>query len=191
MSLLSDIKNSLPVHYTLSNKTLIIIAHVRDETVYFYNELGPHTSIILLTQPKCYALKKIFLEFMGNMGVTVIDIKNKEAFDDNYRLDNKTIKIIMNLLKDYKYDKILTHPITTNNPQNRELCKLITEYTKITKLNNHYTYNKTPKQFLLCDIQKNILELYCRLTVDECTLDVEQYKNYINIAGHISGIKKL
>ena len=191
MSLLSDIDKSLPDYYTLSNKTLIIIAHVRDETIYFYDELGPNTTVILLSQPKCYAIKQIFLEFMNNIGATVIDIKNTESFDDNYRLDNRSIRIIMNLLKDYNYGKILTHPETVTDPQNRELFKLIRDYMKIRNMNNHYTYNMISNKTMIQGIQKGILELYCRASNKENKLDMELYKNYTNIASRISSIKKL
>jgi len=191
MSLLSDIDKSLPDHYTLSNKTLIIIAHVRDETIYFYDNLGPNTTVILLSQPKCYAIKQIFLEFMNNIGATVIDIKNTETFDKNYRVDNRSVKIIMNLLKDYNYSKILTHPETVNDPQNRELSKLIKDYMKIRNMNNHYTYNMITNKTTIQGIQKGILELYCRASNKENKIDMELYKNYTNIASRISGIKKL
>jgi len=191
MSLLADIENTLPDHYTLSNKTLIIIGQVMDETIYFYKELGQNTTVILLTQPECYAIKQIFLEFMNNTGTTVIDIKNKVSNNDNYRLDNRSVKIIMNLLKEYNYSKILTHPSTVSNPQNRELNKLITEYMKIRNKDNHYTYDKTYKTKMPYGIQKGILELYCRAPNKDGSLDMELYKYCINIASHISGIKKI
>lgn len=191
MSLLSDIENTLPDHYTLSNKKLIIIAQIRDETIYFYNELDPNTTIILLSQPKCYIIKQIFLEFMNNIGVTVIDIKNNESFDNNYRLDNRSIKIIMNLLNNYNYDKIITHPDTTNNPQNRELYKLIKKYMEINKTNNHYTYNISPNILLPCGIQKGILELYCKAQDKNGNLNISMYNNYANISSQISGLRKL
>lgn len=192
MSSLIEIEKSLPDYYTLSNKTLIIIAHVIDETIYFYEELGPNTTIILLSQPKCYVIKEIFLEFMSNIGTTVIDIKNEETFDESYRLDNRTIKIIMNLLNNYKFGKILTHTDTVNSSQNKELYKLITEYMTLTKKDNHYTYNKTTtNNNIPCGMKKEILELYCRTTYDDGKLDIELYNKYSNITSQISGIRKL
>lgn len=192
MSLITEIEKSLPDYYTLSNKTLIVIAHVRDETIYFYDELGPNTTIILLSQPKCYAIKKIFLEFMSNIGTTVIDIQNEETFEKSYRLDNRTIKIITNLLNDYKYSKIFTHTDTINSSQNIELYKLIKEYIKLMKMDNHYTYNKImSSENIPCGIKKGILELYCRATNTDGKLDIELYKNYSNITSQISGNRKL
>ena len=192
MSLLNEIDNSLPEYYTLSNKTLIIIAHVMDETIYFYDELGPNTTIILLSQPSCCATKEIFIEFMSNIGTTVIDIKNTESYDKSYRLDKRSIKIIMNLLKDYKYKKILTHPETIDTPQNRELCKMIKEYMKLMNMDNHYTYNRIEtNKNIPCGIKKYIIKLYCRMINREKKTHDNLYKKYSNITSHISGIYKL
>lgn len=192
MASLEELDNTLPDYYTLSNETLILISQVGDETLYFYDELGPHTTIILLSQPKCHATKNIFLEFMINLGVTVLDIKAEYTNDTNYRLDKRSIKVIMNLLNEYRYKKILTHPATVTNVQDRELYKLINEYMRITNNTNHYTYNivssntNTPN-----GIKKGILELYCKSQNKNGKLDENLCKKYINIASQISGIRKI
>ena len=39
MASIKELEETLPSHFTLSNKNLIIIAHVKEETVYFYEQL--------------------------------------------------------------------------------------------------------------------------------------------------------
>lgn len=196
MASLRELYDTLPAKYTLSNQNLILIAHVRDETVYFYDELGPTTTIILLSQPKCYALKKIFLEFMNDLGTTVIDLRENETFDPGYKLSKRSESIIISILRDYNFEKIITHPKydINNDPQNRELYDLTIKLMNKYKNNNHYTYNKIglngiPK--LPCGIKKGILEMYCKILSPNNKLDKETYDNYSSITSNIYGLRKL
>lgn len=194
MASIKEIDNALPSHYTLSNKNLILIAHVRDETVYFYDQLGPNTTIILLAKPNCYAIKKIFLDFMNDIGTTVIDLMEEETFDKNYIMTRKSINIIRTILLKYGYEKIITHPryAIDNDPQNRAIYDIVSYIlTKIGKC-NHYTYQKTKfnnKQNVPCGIKKEIIKLYSRVMNDIYYTVI--YENYMNIASTISGVEKI
>lgn len=196
MASLEELDATIPSYFTLSNKNLIVMAHVREETVYFYDQLGPTTTVVLLTDPKCYAIKRIFLELMIDMGVTVIDLREKESFDKNYKMTPNSLAIIKSLLTEYNFDKIITHPKypVSNDPQNRALFNVVSIITRAIGSNNHFTYNKigengTPN--MPCGVKKGILELYCKLvTVDE-SLDKKMYNNYVSITSNISGVKKV
>lgn len=196
MASLNELKKTLPAHYTLSNKNLILIAHVRDETVFFYDELGPNTTIVLLAQPRCYGLKKIFLEFMNDLGTTVIDIREDETFDPKYVIKNRSKQIIKKLLEENTFEKIITHPRykINNDPQNRVLYDIVSEIVKVTGSNNHYTYNKiekSEKPKKPCGIKKGILEIYSKVLDSENKINKKDYTNYSNITSYISGIRKI
>jgi hypothetical protein len=196
MASLEELDKTLPAYFTLSNKHIIFIAHVRDETVYFYDQLGSTTTVVLLAEPKCYALKKIFLEFMNDLGTTVIDLREPETFDPNYVMSDDSVKIIQKLLTQYKFDKIITHPKYTakNDPQNRALFDIVSNITNVMKTNNHYTYNQKglygiPE--LPCGTKKGILELYCRAVSKDNVLDKKMYDNYASITSNINGVRKV
>jgi hypothetical protein len=196
MALIKELDRTLPAYYTLSNQKLILCAHVRDETVFFYDQLGAHTTVVLLSQPQCYGLKKIFLDLANDLGTTVIDLREPETFDPDYRLSDRSIQIICTLLAEQKFQHIITHPLYSadSDPQNRALTILVTELVKRLKLSNHYTYNNiglngTPR--LPCGIQEQIIQLYCRVTAPSLELDTKLYTNYRAIASQISGIRKL
>lgn len=204
MASLSELEKSLPAHFTMDNKNLIIIAHVRDETIYFYNELGPNTTIVLLSQPQCYLLKKIFLDFMNDIGTTVIDLRETETFDSEYKLSHRSMEIIGKLLAQNKFEKIITHPKyeKNNDPQNRELYEFVSDAIKKLGTGNHHTYNKNKKnkiglhdssKNILCDgsIKKGILELYSRALDPEHKINRKIYDNYITVASNISGTRQL
>jgi hypothetical protein len=196
MASLEELNKTLPAFYTLSNKNLILIAHVRDETVYFYDQLGRTSTVVLLAQPSCYALKKLFLEFMIDLGTTVIDLREDESFDPNYEMSEKSIATITKLLTEYKYDKIITHPkyAKDNDPQNRAIYDLVSQIINKTDTDNHYTYNKIgingiPE--LPCGVKKGVLELYCTILAKNHKLDKKVYDNYVNITSNIHGVKKI
>jgi hypothetical protein len=195
MTSIREIDNTLPSYYTLSNKNLIIIAHVRDETIYFYNELGEHTTIILLAEPSCYYLKKVFLDFMNDLGVTVIDVREKETFDSNYKISDRSIGIICKMISQYNYKKIITHPkyAYDNDPQNRAIYDVVSQFMDQIGHNNHYTYNmhKEGKKKDICGIQKGIIELYSIEPHMKNRINKRVYDNYISISGNMNGTKKL
>jgi len=196
MAALDELDETLPAYFTLSNKNLIVIARVREETVYFYDQLGPTTTLVLLAEPDCYALKYLFLEFMIDLGVTVIDLKEKETFDKDYKISNNSLSIIKSLLTQYKYNKVITHPKYSkeNDSQNRAIFDVISKMLAALNYDNHYTYNEIGKYgspAIPVGTKKGMLELYCKIITDDETLDEELYNNYIDITSNISGIKKV
>ncbi len=132
MASLIELRDELPAKYTMSNKNIIFIAHVRDETVYFFDHLGETTTLVLLAMPPCPDMKSIFLNFMNDFGTTVIDIGEPETFDPNYKLSPKTTQIITKLLSNNSYERIMTHPLYSKNsdPQNNALHVLISSIIK-------------------------------------------------------------
>lgn len=196
MASLKELKATLPAYYTLSNKKLLVIARVREESVYFYDQLAPTTTVILLAEPACYALKRIFLEIINDIGATVIDIREKETFDPSYEMSQRSKKIITTLLHNESYDQIITHPRYSreNDPQNRAIFDLISANVKDLGTNNHYTYNKigqygTPQ--LPCKVKMGIFEIYCALITENNEIDDSVLQNYIDISSNISGIRKI
>jgi len=199
MASLDELDRTWPAKYTLANHKLIVMARVREDIVYFFDQLGPTTTIILLAEPDCYELKYVFLEFMISIGATVIDLREKETFDVDYKISKKSFDIIKSILTTYDYDKIITHPKYSreNDSQNREIFDVISGLINAIKSNNHYTYNKIgrygypdiPKDGSL---KKNILLLYCKAAAqDDLEAAKRLYDNYVSISSHISGIIKI
>jgi len=196
MASIDELDRTLPAHFTLSNKILIVIARVREESVYFYEQLGPLTTVILLAEPECYALKHLFLEIMIELGVTVIDLKEKETFDEDYQMTQNSLSIIKSLMTQYKFDRIITHPRYSkkNDSQNRTIFDIVARIILILGYDNHYTYNKigqygTPS--IPCGTKKGILELYCKVVTENEKIDKKMLANYIDITSNIDGIKKI
>ena len=187
MASLEELDKTLPAKFSLSNRNIIFIAHVKDESVYFYDQLGSTTTVVLLAQPNCYALKKVFLEFMNDLGTTVIDLREPETFDPDFVMSDNSINIIKKLLFNYKYDKIITHPrySVNNDPQNRALFDIVSNIVKVLHTDNHYTYNQiglygVPE--LPCGVKKGILELYCKVANEDNIFDKKMYMNNSSIA---------
>lgn len=200
MASIKELEKNLPYKYTLSNKKLILIAHVRDETIFFYDQLGPLTTIVLLTEPKCFMLKKIFLDFMNDLGTTVIDLREDETFDAKYQMSERSFEIIRSLLIENNFQFVITHPKYSfdNDPQNRALYDtvhgFIDRLASIGRTVNHYTYNKIGKNGTVkmpCGIKQGIIELYCKAESPDDSLDNNLYTNYLDITSNISGIRKL
>jgi len=204
MASLRELEEQLPAHFTLSNKNLILIAHVRDETVYFYDSLGPLTTVVLLAQPNNFELKRIFLDLMNDIGTTVIDLREYETFDPSYRMSDRSKTIITKLISEYKFEKIITHPKYDyeNDPQNRELFDLVK------KLNpkNHMTYQRigsNGQPHFPCGIKKNILELYSSdqsgyshpyselIGGGNYVFNKKIYHNLVNITSQIHGLQPI
>lgn len=196
MASIDELNKTLPVYFTLSNKNLIVIARVREESVYFYEQLGSLTTVILLAEPECYALKHLFLEIMFERGVTVIDLKEKESFDENYQMTQNSLSIIKSLITQYRFDRIITHPRYSrkNDSQNRAIFDVVSRIISILGYDNHYTYNNIGQYGapnIPCGIKKGILELYCKAATENDKIDKKMLANYINITSNIDGIKKI
>ena len=195
MASLAELDKTLPSYYTLSNNNLIIIGHIREETIYFYDMLGPQTTVVILTEPACYPIKHMFLELMIDMGVTVIDLKETESFESNYKLSSNSISIIKSLINNYNYKKIITHPKYSifSDPQNRAIFNLVSDMVNYKGTDNHYTYNKTDNNEInhICNIKKGIIELYCKIITPDESLDQKMYNNFISLTTEIKGIRKV
>lgn len=199
MASIEELDKSWPAKYTLSNQKLIIMARVREDLVYFFDELGPTTTIILLAEPDCYDLKYIFLEFMIAIGATVIDLREKETFDVNYKLSKKTTDIIRSILTNNKYDKIITHPKypKENDSQNRALYDYVSTLLKNLGIKNHYTYNKIgeygkPDIPIEGSLRNSMLLLYSKAAAqDDMKSAKKYYENYLNISSKISGLRRI
>lgn len=193
MADINELDRTLPAHFTLSNKKLIIIAKVREEMVYFYDQLDRHTTVILLTEPDCYPIKHIFLEFMNDLGVTVIDLREKETFDQNYKLSSRSKEIIQKIIYEYRYKQIITHPKydRNNDPQNRELHDFVSDLIAKLKTDNHYVYKKTDDKIIVpCETKLRILKMYASIGNYDRKLNEKMYNNYIKITERIDGITK-
>ena len=199
MASLDELDRSWPAKYTLSNKKLVLIARVREDIVYFFDQLGPNTTLVLLAEPECYGLKYIFLEFMISIGATVIDLREKESFNTNYKISNKSFKTIKSIITTYDYDQIITHPKypKENDSQNRAIFDVVSSLVKIIGSNNHYTYNKigrygelkVPKSGTLKD---SVFKLYCKAAAQDNIKNAKDlYDNYVSISSNISGIRKV
>ncbi|VBB18857.1 hypothetical protein YASMINEVIRUS_1389 [Yasminevirus sp. GU-2018] len=196
MASLQELDETLPAHFTLSNRNLIVIARAREESVFFYDSIDRNTTIVLLAEPNCYPIKRIFLEFMTDIGATVIDLREKESFDSNYKMTKRSQQILAKLITENSYDKIITHPkySRNNDPQNREIFDFVSLMVRALGTNNHYTYNKigvngNPK--LPCKVKMGIFELYCRMGNNNDEINRQMLQNYINISSNISGIRRV
>lgn len=192
MASLRELDAILPAYYTLSNQKIILIARVREELVYFYDQLDRNTTIVLLAEPCCYSTKRIFLEIMNDIGATVIDLREQETFDPQYTISPRSKKIISDLFNQNTFEKVITHPkySRSNDSQNRELFDLI----KSMGITNHYTYNKigingTP--IPPCKVKLGLFKLYCTVPNELNILDKKMLQNYIDISSNISGLRRV
>lgn len=189
MSSLIELESSIPSLFkTYENENILFIAKIREESIYFFDQLTPRTTIVLLADPACYELKRFFIELVAEFGITVIDLQEQESFDPNYTMNNKSKTIITDLLTNYKYKRIITHPnYTLNDPQNKSLYNFINKIVKQTNSNNHYTYNLTNESKIICKKQMEIIKIYSYIVSKNRLI----YENYINIASKINGLKKV
>lgn len=197
MALISEYDRTLPAHFTMSNKTLIITANVGEETIYFYRELGALTTIIVLTRPECYEVQRIFLDIMNDMGTTVISLYEDQDFDPNYRLSKRSQNIIGNIISNNSFKKIIIHPKPASNSkdvQNRELYNFVMQLYNIQpKLKNKiYIYNTDPTASKLCkpnSVQKGIIQLYAKAkTTKNKDLTDKVIEAYMRMTDSIHGI---
>lgn len=189
MADLIELERTLPSLFkTYENENILFIAKIREETIYFFELLTSRTIIVLLTKPECYELYRTFIEIMAHLHVTVIELDENETFSSSYQLSNKSKTIINDLLTNYKYKRVVTHPnYELNDPQNTNLYKFVSSI--INNLNNHYTYNKTVKERKLCRQQLDIIKMYSYVVEIEKITTKNVYDNYIQIASSIDGLK--
>jgi hypothetical protein len=184
MASLKELDAILSAYYTLSNKKILLIAHVRDETIYFYDNIDSLTTVILLASPKSKVLKQIFLECMNKIGATVVDLDEQETFDPKYQMSAKSTSIIKKLLSGYKYQYIITHPRYTkeSDSQNRALYDIAEYMCKNLGTYNHYTfgYKEKNNRNMINPRKEYMIRLYCKV------LGNELLENYMNVGSTIS-----
>jgi hypothetical protein len=199
MASIKEVDNTLADYYTMSDNKLIITARMPDVLTYFYDHLGPYTTIIILTRPASYLEYRAFLEAINDLGSTAIPLDENEYDGSDYLLGTRAQNIVGRLLKNYTYRQIIMHPnADKHGPQNRELYNFVTQIVRETnKLNTKFqnklhTYDtigqhNKPKQ--VCDTQLNLLKLYC--TIAEGELNRDRLRSYLTIASSVTGLKLL
>ena len=170
-----------------------------DVLTYFYDQLGPYTTIIILTRPASYLEYRAFLEAISDLGSTAIPLDEDEYDGSDYLLGARAQNIIGRLLKNYTYRQIIMHPNSDKlGPQNRELYNFVTQIIRETNKQNNkfqnklYTYDSVgshnkPKQ--VCDTQLNLLKLYCSIANNE--LNRDRLRSYLTSASSVTGLKQL
>lgn len=197
MASLKELDETISAYFTLSNKKLLIIARVGEESIYFYDFIDRFTTVILLTEPDCYASKYAFLEFMNDVGATVIDLREKGSrFDKSYKISPRSKKVITTLINNYSYEKIITHPKydKTYDSQNNDIYYLVTALIHDLGTNNHWTYNYIDHgviPHILCKFQLKMFEIYSRSLEDVYNENNATIKGYIEIASKIHGLKRV
>jgi hypothetical protein len=199
MASIKELDRILPAYYTMSNKNLIITAHVGEETAYFYDQLGPLTTVIMLTKPDCYPKQKIFLDLINDLGSTAISLEEDENFDPGYRLSQRSQNIIGNLIQNYSFKNIIIHPRYSrdSDSQNRELHEFVRHIAAKSgdRLKNRiFTYNKigrTGKPNVPCGIKKGIIELYSKSEHPVGQVNKEKLRSFISTTSFISGIRMI
>ena len=196
MASLDELDRTLSHYFTLSNKNLLIIAKVCEETIYFNDILDNITTIVLLTEPRCYAIKRAFIEAMIQKGVTVIELKEFETFDSLYKMSNSAERIITNLIEQNTYQHIVTHPryYKKGDSQNREIFDIVSKLVKRKKSDNHFTYNKIKYYDALTKLDDQtitILKMYSSVLNENNRTNPTTFKNYITTCSNISGIRKV
>jgi hypothetical protein len=202
MASIKELERTLPAHYTMSNKTLIITAHVGEETAYFYHQLGGTTTVIMLSRPDCYIEQRIFLELMNDLGSTAITLGEDEDFDPEYALSERSQNIIGNLIQNYSFQRIIIHPKYPKtgpgaDPQNREIHDFVRQIQTESgdRLKNKvYTYNQIGKYGrpkVPCGIQKGIIELYSAAAEPDKEQNPKILRGFISTASFIDGIRLL
>jgi hypothetical protein len=157
-----DLCKNLPDAYRLSNKNLIIISNVQEETYFFYDILDRNTTIILLNKSNSRTNKRRFIELCIDIGVTIIDLEECPSKNNNFELSNKTKNIITHLLTTEKFKNIYITPKFKLNPtnhktiQNRKLHDFISYIAKKYNINNFKSHHTNKK----CGIRSKILTSY-------------------------------
>uniref|UniRef100_A0A6C0E0C5 Uncharacterized protein n=1 Tax=viral metagenome TaxID=1070528 RepID=A0A6C0E0C5_9ZZZZ len=138
----------------LSNQNLIIIAHATEESKYFLELLAKRTAtIILLTKIDNPNIHTIFHELCIKLNVVVLALDENNTNDEKYVLKQRSKEIINSVIKNNKFEKILT--LEDEDIQNKRLF----EFVYSMKLDNHYTYGKK-KDNTRCSLFEKIMNLY-------------------------------
>jgi hypothetical protein len=199
MASIAEYDRTLPAHFTMSNKNLIIIAHVGEETAYFWHQLGPLSTVIVLTKPDCYIEQRIFLDLMNDLGSTAISLDEDVDFNPEYILSERSQNIIGNLIQNYSFRNIIIHPKypKENDPQNREIHDFVRQIQRKSgdRLKNRvFTYNKIGRYGepnVPCGIQKGIIELYSAAEEPDKEMNKDKLRAFISTASFIDGIRLL
>jgi len=123
----------------MSIDQLIILAHTKDETVFFYDFITSKTVVVLLTKPFRLSEEEIIMEVMIKKGATLIKLNVTETFDSDYKMDDDTKKKLVGCIRSIRAKKILTMPKIEKefDSQNRAIF----DFIKTLNFNEHYVVN--------------------------------------------------
>jgi hypothetical protein len=166
------------------------MAHVRDESIFFYDWIDKNSLIVILTKPELGVYEEVFQDVCRKKGCTVYSINDDIDMDKDYSLSERAKSIIDSVLEEFdgKNVKIITHPKFTreSDPQNRELF----DYVAAKYLDNHYIYKKSDVDKLLSNGRKRSLMKYCMIFKNEDDR-LERFYNYVTIAQKIHTLRKI
>lgn len=135
----------------LSNKNLIIIANVTEETIYFYNSLDHLTTVILVSKSSCDKAYKEFVHLVCDKNCTLIKLDEPENAN---KLSEKSIFLITTIISDNNFEKIMTLK-KTDNMINSQIYELV--HNILPK--KHYTY-EIGTAVPLCGRRESMLKIY-------------------------------
>lgn len=178
--------------YDNSNKiynydNIVLMAHPKDESVFFFNYITNKTLVILLANSNQDLNNNIMKSFMLKRGATLVCLNDIEDFDVTYEISNKLKMIIKEYIDVSNFEKIITHTkikIETD-VQNRRLY----EFVRSLKLNNHYTivYDSTLPLRKLQTQQMVWLKKYSNLYQEKKNV----FELYSETASFVRGINKM
>jgi hypothetical protein len=171
--------------YTYNN--IILMAHPKDESVFFFNHITNNTLVILLTNSNYDSNNNIMKNFMLKKGATLICLHDIEDFDISYEIPSKLKTIIKEYIDISNFEKIITHTKikTETDVQNRRLYEFVISL----KLNNHYTiiYDSSLPKNILPSHQLVWLKKYSNLYEDTNSI----FNLYSDTASFVRGLNKI
>lgn len=125
------------IEYEYDN--LILIAHAKDETIFFYDYITHNSLVVLLTKPSVRHDNEVLNDVIIKKGASLAYLDEIESFETDYELENRSKSKLSSIMATYDFERIITHGAVSkkSDPQNRALF----DYTKSLKLKNHYVLN--------------------------------------------------
>ncbi len=168
---------------------LIIMAHAKDETIFFYDFITPRSVVLLLTKPYLKHDEDIMKDVIIRKGATLITFNVVEGFDINFKLDNDTKKMLKSYISSTSIGKIITlgNIAKDIDPQNREIYSFINGLN----LKNHYMvhYDVTGKK----QVSRTVIE-YMNRYASSYKLDKQRkirMDAYLDTYTKITGLKRV
>ena len=172
-----------------SGQNIIITAHVRDESLFFYDWLHNNTILIILTKPELNAYGEVFHNVCIKKNVTVYCLNQELDMSKDYKLGKREKEIIDSLLSIHEDAKrVITHPKFTreSDAQNRELF----DYVAGKNLDNHYIYEKSKNPVKIDRDRKKALMKYCMIFKNE-EARVKRLQKYVGIAQKVGKLIRI